>query len=109
LTDHELLARLAWVAILPLGIVQMTMAVMIRRRLGRRVLGATAGATCGALFVGLLGALLVKDPRTLLPLASFLYFVPGLPPLVALLRDRMWGLAAVLFAVPPGIVLAFTV
>jgi hypothetical protein len=109
LTDSELLARLAWVTILPLGIVQLAAAVMIRRRLERRVGMAVAIAAAAALGAALLATVLVEDPRTLVPTVAALYFVPGLPPLIALLRERMWGVAALVFVAPPALAVAFTV
>jgi hypothetical protein len=109
LSDAELTARLAWLAIVPLAIAQMAVAVMIRRRLGLPVLRAAALAAGGSLVAGLLGAALVEDRRSLLAIEAALYFVPGVPPLIALLRQRMWALAVVLFAAPPALVLAFTV
>jgi hypothetical protein len=87
--------------VLPLGVVQILIALWVRRQTGsgplRRVLLTTMAALAAALAVGIF-----VDEGPLRMLMILIYFVPGIPTFLFLVRKRMWALALLLFVIPPA-------
>jgi hypothetical protein len=107
--DDELFARLAWLVIIPLAAVQLMAAGLIKRRTEESVAGRIAIAS-GIAFILALGATAaIEDRRSLMPVIYVLYFVPGLPALVVLARQRLWGAALLLFLAAPLPLVALSV
>jgi hypothetical protein len=94
-------ARLGWVLAGPLGIVQLVVAAMVERRLGRRPSNWIAVATQAALLGGIVLTALAQDRPTLVFQLSLLLYLPGLPLLIALFRARAWFTAVAAFILPP--------
>jgi hypothetical protein len=107
--DEELFARFAWLLIVPLALVQLGGAVLVKRQTEQSVAGRAAIASVAAFAVALGAAVWIADPTTLLRIMRALYFVPGLPALVVLARRRMWGTALLLFLAPPLVCVALSV
>jgi hypothetical protein len=99
----------SWLLLLPLGLLQMIMAAMIRRHLKRSQVGAT-----GLLVTLTVGAALLiprvvdLDHVEIGAVVAGLGFVPGLPVVVDLMRQRAWSasvLAFVLLPVPVALII----
>jgi len=87
-SDAELARRFAWLALLPLGLVQVAIALVAWRQLGVAFVGRTSLAIAGALGVGVVSSGLVERSENLILLTSILCVVPSVPGTVALLRAK---------------------
>ena len=101
MSTTELFDRLSWLIVIPIGVFQTLAAVWLRRRVEKSAVGATLLTTALAVGTALLAAVFA-DRGWLRSAMLVLYFVPGLPTLVALGRQRQWGAAVVLFLLPPA-------
>jgi hypothetical protein len=101
MSTTELFDRLSWLIVIPIGVVQTLAALWLRGRTEKSTVGGTLLATALAVGIALLAALFAY-PGWLRSAMLVLYFVPGLPTLVALGRQRQWGAAILLFLLPPA-------
>jgi hypothetical protein len=99
---HEIFDLLSWVLIVPLGIVQIAAAVWVRRQIGRSVLGWTVLATLASLAAGIAGAVSLNN-ALVRPVMLALYFCPGIPTFLTLVRRQLWAPALLVFSLLPGL------
>jgi hypothetical protein len=101
MSTSELFDRLSWLIVIPIGVVQTLAALWLRGRVEKSAVSGTLLASALAVGTGLLAALFA-DPGWLRSAMLVLYFVPGLPTLITLGRQRQWGAAILLFLIPPA-------
>lgn len=100
--DEELIDRLSWFLIVPLGIVQVIAALWAKRQIGKSLLGATIFATLASLAAGIAVAA-SQDEWIVRPATLTLFLGPGVPTFIALARRRLWAPALFMFLFLPAL------
>jgi hypothetical protein len=99
----ELVARLSFVLLIPIGIVQILAAAKVSSILPRRWTGLTAVVallSCGA---GFAAAISDGDAHTIGVMLAVLACLPGVPISIGLVRQKMWGVIWVAVVLPAAV------
>jgi hypothetical protein len=88
----ELLSAFSWILLVPLGVVQLIVAMKMESHLSRSWVGTTALITFVCVVIGATVGLSGEHHHTMGRIVTALAFLPGLPIAVALIRRRLWPL-----------------
>lgn len=108
LGDKDLEALLGWLYVLPIGVLETCLALVVRRRIGKSpVVGLTIVVTLVSLGAGIaVAVLLTGDRNVLVPVLSILCLAPAVPVVLVLLRERTLVPAALGLVLPLPFILS---
>jgi hypothetical protein len=101
--NGELVARLSFVFLIPLGVVQTLVAAKVSTSLSRSRTGLTAAFALLSSSAGLAAALSGGDAHTIRTILAILACLPGVPLSIGLVREKMWGVMLVAVVLPAAV------
>jgi len=99
----ELVARLSFVFLIPLGVVQTLVAAKVSRSLSESRTGLTAAFALLSSSAGLVAALSGCDAHTIGTILAVLACLPAVPISIGLVREKMWGTMLVAVLLPAAV------
>ena len=99
----ELVARLSFVFLIPLGVVQTLVAAKVSASLSGSRTRMTAAFALLSSSAGLAAALSGGDAHTIGTILAILACLPGVPLSIGLIRERRWGVMLVAVVLPAAV------